>query len=168
MNEITLRKVELKDMPLMQEWMNDEEIRTNFLMRNIPDEKTMQNFINVSFTDERRDYAIINEKDEYQGTISLKQISAINKNAEYAIVLRRKAIGKNIAKQATKEILKIGFEEIKLHKIFLDVAEYNTRAIRFYEKMGFKKEGDFKEQFYINNRFYNLKRYALMNYDFIL
>lgn len=38
-----------------------------------------------------RHYAICDDKDVYQGTISLKEVDMENGTAEYAIVLRRQA-----------------------------------------------------------------------------
>lgn len=37
--------------------------------------------------------------------------------------------------------MEFAFEEIKLHRLELDVFSFNLRAIRAYEKAGFKHEG---------------------------
>jgi RimJ/RimL family protein N-acetyltransferase len=38
-------------------------------------------------------------------------------------------------------ILRYAFTELNLHRVSLDTFEYNPRAIRSYEKAGFKIEG---------------------------
>jgi RimJ/RimL family protein N-acetyltransferase len=38
-------------------------------------------------------------------------------------------------------ILKFGFEALELHRISLGVYDFNTSAIRCYEKCGFVREG---------------------------
>ena len=82
-----LRKLEIKDKPFMQEWMRDKEIMGCFQMKVDPeDDYRIEKFINDSFSISNRHYAITDECDEYQGTISLKNIDLTNKNAEYAIV----------------------------------------------------------------------------------
>ena len=53
----------------------------------------------------------------------------------------RSSWGKGYGTDATREILRFAFEELNLHRVTLNVFEYNTRAIRSYEKVGFVNEG---------------------------
>ena len=49
--------------------------------------------------------------------------------------------GKGYGTEAMKLILHYAFMELNLHRVSLDVFEYNPRAVRSYEKAGFKLEG---------------------------
>jgi len=49
--------------------------------------------------------------------------------------------GKGYGTDVMKVILRYGFTEINLNRITLTVFEYNPRAIRSYEKAGFRHEG---------------------------
>ena len=49
--------------------------------------------------------------------------------------------GKGYGTDAMKLILRYAFLELDLHRVSLDVFEYNPRAVRSYEKAGFKHEG---------------------------
>lgn len=49
--------------------------------------------------------------------------------------------GKGYGTEAMQLILQYAFTEINLHRVTLDVFEYNPRAIRSYEKAGFRHEG---------------------------
>lgn len=51
-------------------------------------------------------YAIVDERDEYYGTVSLKRIDLLNRNAEYAISVRKCVQGKGVAMEATRLIIK--------------------------------------------------------------
>ena len=53
--------------------------------------------------------------------------------------------GKGYGSDAMEIILRYGFQELNLHRISLDVFEYNPRAIRSYEKVGFKIEGRYRQ-----------------------
>lgn len=53
--------------------------------------------------------------------------------------------GKGYGTDAMKVILSYGFEELNLHRVNLGVFEFNKRAIRSYEKCGFKYEGLLRE-----------------------
>ena len=92
-----LRKLEDKDASFIFEWMQDIEItrhyQTDFTKFSLGDVKQ---FINNSYCAENMNFAFVNDMDEYMGTISLKNISRIDKNAEFAIVTRKCAQGKGL------------------------------------------------------------------------
>jgi RimJ/RimL family protein N-acetyltransferase len=49
--------------------------------------------------------------------------------------------GKGYGTDAMRIILRFAFDELNLHRVSLDVFDYNPRAIRSYEKVGFVHEG---------------------------
>ena len=53
----------------------------------------------------------------------------------------REVWGRGYGTDAMRVILRFAFMELNLHRVSLDVFEYNPRAIRSYEKVGFKHEG---------------------------
>ena len=76
-----LRKLELRDAPLMLEWMHDESVvghlGTNFAVKTIDD---CRRFIENSHADEENLHlAIVNDADEYMGTVSLKHLDRTNR-----------------------------------------------------------------------------------------
>lgn len=166
--KISLRPLKLKDAPLILEWMHDPDIGKYFLQDfSSYDLQSEEKFIRESWNDQKNLHlAIVGPEDEYLGGISLKNIDHQHKNAEYAIALRKKAIGKNIAIQATKEILSIAFKEKKLHRVYLNVLSDNSRARNFYEKTGFIYEGESKNAVLIKNKFRNLSLYAIFDNNY--
>jgi len=134
-----LRKLDLKDAPLMLEWMHDEDVvcylNTNFSKKRIED---CLNFIKEAKTDSKNLHlAIVDDNDEYIGTVSLKNIDNRNRTAEFAIAIRRCAMGKGYSQEAMQMILNKGIREFKLRKIIWCVLPSNKRAIRFYDKNGY-------------------------------
>lgn len=159
-----LRSLDPKDAPLMLEWMHDDTINCQF--RYPFAEMTLEkaeDFIGHSFDDENRHFAIVDGNDEYLGTVSLKNISKADLNAEYSIVTRKKAHGTGIAARATMEILRYAFDEIGLHRVYLNVLSGNAAARRLYEKCGFVFEGEFKDALRIKGVYRNLSWYAALN-----
>jgi RimJ/RimL family protein N-acetyltransferase len=49
--------------------------------------------------------------------------------------------GKGYGTDAMRVVLRYAFIELNLHRVSLDVFEYNPRAVRSYEKAGFRHEG---------------------------
>ncbi len=141
-----IRRLEQKDAPYMLEWMRDKTISCNF-QRSF-ETMTLQDvaaFIEKSFDDANRHFAVVDAQDEYMGTISLKNISYKDKDAEYAIAMRKRAQGTGAAGRATEELLQYALEELGLHKVYLNVLADNVRACRFYEKCGFTCDPDRKD-----------------------
>ena len=134
---IYLRQLTEQDAEGMLEWMHDKELCGSFRFDGSKCTiETAKRFILSSMTGQNKHYAITDDTNEYLGTISLKNIDNIQ--AEYAIALRRKAAGTGIAGSATKEVLCIAFEELKLERVYLNVFADNIRAIKLYEKAGFR------------------------------
>lgn len=152
-----LRRLELKDAERMYEWMHDEEVLKG-LQADVFRNKTLDDcrrFIEVSWVDKSNCHmAIVDNHDVYLGTVSLKNIDALYKDAEFAIVLRSDAQGKGFAKHAMEDIMKVAFDEIGLDEVYWNVLADNERAITLYRKGGYKQ---------INNPPQRLKEHAPQN-----
>lgn len=163
-----LRKLCDKDAESMLEWMHDPAV--NQFFRAHFAQMTMENarsFIRGGQSAAARHYAICDDEDAYQGTISLKDIDVENGTAEYAIVLRRQAQGKGYARFATREILRIAFEKQDLCKVYLNVWKENVHAVGFYEHMGFQREGEAREQIVLHGRRCNLLWYGMLRREYL-
>ncbi len=64
--------------------------------------------------------------------------------------------GKGYGTDAMRLILKYAFTELNLFRVSLNVFEYNPRAIRSYEKAGFKHEGRIREFLHKDGKYYDL------------
>ncbi|MCQ2482215.1 MAG: GNAT family N-acetyltransferase [Clostridia bacterium] len=169
---IKLRQLEFKDIDYMLEWMHSEESKSIFQkdMSNITYEMA-QNFINNSqgdtFADGYVHFAVVDDDDEYLGTISLKNIDMENSCAEYAVSMRTKARGTGASMTATKAILNIAFLKYNLHRVYLNVLTTNERANKFYQKVGFVFEGTSKDSLCIRGEFKSLNWYSMIKEDFL-
>lgn len=131
-----LRNLRKEDAPFMLEWMHDKDVvkwlQANFAAKTLAD---CEAFIENSQSSETDlNLAIVDETDEYMGTVSLKHIDRDNKTAEFAVTIRSKAMGKGISKYGMQEIIRLGLQEYGLNAIYWCVSVENVRAIRFYEK----------------------------------
>lgn len=133
-----LRRLEEKDASLMLEWMHDptvvEYMQADFASKTIDD---CVQFIRTSSAEGSEHFAVVDDNDEYMGTVSLKHIT--DEEAEFAITVRKVAMGKGISSFAMKEIINHGFEVLKLDSIYWCVNPKNKRAARFYDKNGYQR-----------------------------
>jgi len=136
-----LRELAAKDAGAMLEWMHDSDVvakmGTNFQNKTISD---CYSFINNASKDSNNIHrAIVNEKDEYLGTVSLKNIDRKEKIAEFAIVVCKKSMGTGVAAWAMQEIIHFGRKELDLQRIVWCVRKDNIRAKKFYIKNGYQE-----------------------------
>ncbi len=133
-----LRKLEGKDAKFMLEWMHDDfvvhDLRTNFADFTLND---CMNFISLAQdTSDNLHLAIVDDNDEYMGTVSLKNIR--DKSAEFAITIRKCAMGKGYSQYGMKEIIEYGKKILGLNTIYWCVSPNNHRAVKFYNKSNYR------------------------------
>ncbi|GAA4380472.1 GNAT family protein [Hymenobacter koreensis] len=77
------------------------------------------------------------------GHISLGSISQRDRSGRITRVLVGEACerGRGYCTGMIRALLRIGFEDLKLHRISLGVYDFNKAAIKCYLKAGFKQEG---------------------------
>ena len=78
------------------------------------------------------------------GYIILAGLADANQSIEFRrIVVTEK--GKGYGKQALRLVKKLAFDELKAHRLWLDVKQHNVRARHLYEAEGFLAEGVLRE-----------------------
>ena len=128
----------------MLEWMHDNSVvcglRGNFKDKTLDD---CIAFINNSTSNEENiHFALVTDADEYMGTVSLKDIDRKEQNAEFAITVRKKAMGKGYSWYGMHEIIRKAFEDYGLYCVYWCVSVSNERAVKFYDKHGFCRTTD--------------------------
>lgn len=164
---ICLRKLEEKDIPGMLEWMHDPEINRwfRFDAANMTEEKA-RDFIQKSFTESSRHYAISDETGEYFGTASIEEIDHENGHALFAITLRSRAIGTGAGSAATQMILQIAFGELGLQRVYSNILADNIRSRKLVERNGFRYEGCFRSHLKLRGEWRDLVWYSILRDEY--
>ncbi len=111
--------------------------------------------------------AIVTKGGKHIGNISLQNINPRNQSAEYAIILGDKEYwGKGIAKEASQLILKHGFEELNLHRIYCGTSVKNIPMQKLAGSLGFVQEGVRKDAMFKNGEFADVIEYGLLRKNF--
>jgi RimJ/RimL family protein N-acetyltransferase len=112
---------------------------------------------------------IDNETGKTIGHISLGKIDRKNRSARVGKVLvgDTNTRGKGIGQQMIKEILKIAFNELKLHRVSLGVFDFNVSAIAYYEKAGFIKEGLLRDSRKYGDEYWSLWEMSILENEWL-
>lgn len=77
-------------------------------------------------------------------------------------VFNRDFWGQGIASEAAQALLKFGFQELNLHRIYATCDTHNIGSARVMEKCGMRFEGEFKENMFVKGAWRDTKLYAII------
>jgi len=143
---VRLRPYDKSDLDDLMKWVNDEDV-TRFLgslMTPPLSRSAEEGFLGMAMThsETHKVFAIETLAGEFAGGIDLRVVDQIDRRAEVGIVIGFKDFwGKGYGTDAMKVLLKFAFGRLNLNRVSLRVFDYNERAIKSYEKCGFKREG---------------------------
>jgi len=90
----------------------------------------------------RPNWAIVDLEGHFIGEIRLWRISERNKSAMLTVYIgERSRWGQGLGTEALRLVLRQAFRSLGLRRIELNVFDFNHRAIRSYQKVGFVLEG---------------------------
>ena len=168
---ILLKNIALSDAPKISKWKSNPQLAKEIMSSFQPiDINTAEQWI-IENTENRNQelrgiYAKNEHTEELVGISRLMFVDYESKNAEFGIYVgEKKYQGQGIGEKALRLMLKIGFEELGLLKIYLKVSEENKRAIKLYQKLDFRQEGCLKEHYYHDGTFENVIFMALFQKD---
>jgi len=169
---VRLRAIEREDIPTFVRWFNDPEVRQYLLMYE-PMSKAKEERWFESYLERRDDLLLAIEArvgDEWLhiGNVGLHKIDWKNRTAVLGIVLGEKAYwGQGFGTDATRTALAFAFGELNLHRVELEVFDFNPRAMRCYEKAGFRHEGIRRQAFFRNGRYHDAHLMAILDGEFV-
>jgi RimJ/RimL family protein N-acetyltransferase len=154
---------EAEDSRIYRQWVNDQEF-AGLLGRAKPVTEAGHQAWYESLTSSSSTvvFAVRHlESGQYLGNVWLHGIHWVHRNAELRILLgaqREKGVGA----RACRLLLRFAFEKLGLHKVYLYVSSGNPRARCAFEKAGFVEEGVLKDEFFIDGRFLDVFRMAVL------
>ncbi len=160
---VRLRAYEKSDLDAVMKWVNDEEV-TDLLggaMLTYPvSSSAEEKFIEAAAagsSEKQKNFVIETLADRrYIGTISFNVIDWLNRSAGLGIVIGDKSVwGKGYGTDAMRVLMRLGFDKLNLHRLWLHVHDYNQRAIASYEKCGFTREGVLRQEHFRRGRYHD-------------
>jgi ribosomal-protein-alanine N-acetyltransferase len=88
-----------------------------------------------------------------------------NREGWIGYVLNRNFWGQGYATETAKALLKFGFEQLNLHRIFATCDPANIASARVLEKIGMKREGRLREHRWAKEKWRDSLLYAILDYE---
>lgn len=159
---VNLRAIKEEDLPLAVEYLNDPEIIMNAdddppMPTSIEKQKLwLADYNKTKGIKDGVEFAIETKDGKYIGSCGTNVIDFKNRIAKVGIFIGpRENLGKGYGSDAMKLLVDFLFKEMNMNKITLNVFGYNKRAVRSYEKCGFKLEAVGREAMYRYGRYHD-------------
>lgn len=102
------------------------------------------------------------------GMINHSRIDRDNRSTDIDMVIgQKKDWGQGYGTDALRTFVRYLFDRFELNRIWLGAYTYNKRAIRAYEKAGFKKEGLLREDAWVDGKFVDTVVLSLLRREFL-
>lgn len=154
-----LRAIKESDIWLLHKWINDPEIiQFTNTFRPISEMEQKEWFSNTVFFKNNYVFGIeLISEEKLIGTCGLYDFDAISHKAELRMKIGDHLYrGKGLGTEALKLLIKFGFNDLNLNKIWLRVLANNQPAVKLYKNIGFKHEGILRKDIFIKGNYQDL------------
>jgi len=168
--KVGLRAVEKQDLPFLRDWRNIVEFRKNFREvreLSLTDQESwfehLQKTKHINFM-----FTIVDlDNQKPIGAAGLLYINWIIRSADFSFYIGddNKYIGNDgIAKEAVQLLIDYAFKNLNLHKIWMELYEFDTEKIDFFtNEFNFKQDGLLRDNCFEAGRYYNSLIISLIN-----
>jgi RimJ/RimL family protein N-acetyltransferase len=168
---VRLRAIEREDIPTFVRWFNDPEVR-QYIQMYEPLSRAMEERWFEERLSRKGDFIFCVEAQQGDtwvsiGNVGLHGVDWKNRSAVFGIVLGEKSFwGKGFGSDAARAMLHFAFRELNLHRVELDVYAFNPRAMRCYEKVGFRREGTRRDAHFHDGSFHDVHVMGVLQDEF--
>jgi RimJ/RimL family protein N-acetyltransferase len=154
---VVLRAIEREDLPNYVQWLNDPKVLEYFgpyaplslgqeakWYEQMLEDSTVCNFA-------------IEFEGKHIGGAGLSRIDGRNASAEAGLFIGAPELwGQGLGFDVFQTLIRFGFEQMNLNRIYLRVFAGNKPAVHLYEKIGFKHEGCWRQAEFRNGRYQDM------------
>jgi diamine N-acetyltransferase len=161
MADVYLRALEPSDVDRTRRWHNDPELYATLVnpfryVSHAAEEEWIRH--KAAYSQTEIQLAIcLKEGERHIGDVHLTEIDWVSRHAWVGIFIgEAQHQSQGYGQQALRLILRHAFGDLGLRRLYLTVLDDNARAIRVYEKCGFRIEGRLRQHAYKCGRFKDL------------
>lgn len=157
---VIIKPLTLEDSFGLKQWgVHENPLIEDYNANNMTDK-------DIIFWYKSKDYVLFNKyfgifdlENRFIGYLGIKNINLFKKDSLLGLVLDPNYTSQGYGTETLDIFLKYYFTKMRMKTMHLEVAEFNKRAMRLYENMGFKSVGYYIEIFFnqrldLNNPYY--------------
>lgn len=146
---VTIKYLMLEDVYLMRGWgLHENPLIEDYNFPPMDDSEIKIWYRRKTNKISNRYYGIRNEDDQLIGYMGIKDIKRFRRESTLGIVFDPNYVGQGYGTETLTTFLKYYFTQMNMKKMILEVAGFNKRAYRVYEKLGFKQAGYYLDEFF--------------------
>ncbi|MDX9917078.1 MAG: GNAT family N-acetyltransferase [Gudongella sp.] len=147
-NGLIFEHLNMRDAYDMRSWgTHDTILLSDYNFPYINDEEIKQWFRFKTFNIRNRYFSVRDQEDRLVGYIGIKDRNFFKKSSFLGIVFDPDNINKGLGTKALEAFLTYYFNEMNMKVMYLEVAEFNERAISVYRKLGFRATAYYLDMF---------------------
>ena len=156
-----IRPVEARDLTALRRWHNNKTLRNNTHGFRFPVNSEMEkawfDSITKNAAPKKAVFAVQSDDGVIIGLAQLDNIDLVHRNGKLGIFIGdQKTRGKGHGKRALLELIRFGFDDLNLSKIYLYVNASNKHAKQLYLDCEFITEGTLKKHYFLDGSWEDL------------
>lgn len=166
---VLLRPLEKADLPHLVRWNNDPELRSLTGEAYPSSSESMEAWWNRIREDPGRVWFIVEERETGQpiGEAGLLRIFPAWRTTDLTMIIGEKSCWrKGYGTEAILLLMDYAFGMLAMHRISIGVVGFNERALAFYEKVGFRREGVQRDGYFYNHKFSDFIMLSILEDEF--
>lgn len=167
--KIKLLRVEENDLDFICELECNKEIWLYEEFVQSDKNKVRENYLKKMMSNTSYDFIITTKIDGEDKAVGLAQIWSYiedRKSWEIGYAVLPEYQGKGYGYEATKLLLRLAFETLQAHKVVGMCNCNNLSSAKIMEKVGMKREGIFREEFFWNNQWTDQYFYSILDKEY--
>lgn len=167
--KVYLRSIEQDDIALLHRWANDPEIRgLSGETRPSTYAGTLEFYQRIQKSEDRVWLAVVlRETDQVIGETGLLRMFPAWRTTDWSLIIGEKsARGKGCGTEVAQLMLNYAFGHQNFHRVAIGVVGFNTGALNFYERAGFRREGIQRDGYYFDHRYHDFVMMSILDHEF--
>ena len=169
---VGLVAVEREDLKLLRDWRNNTYFRKHFReyrelnMANQEswfENKVMKDPTTMMFSVRRL------SDNELIGVCGFVYINWVHRHADLSLYIGWKDSyidTEGYAEDACRELIRYGFHELALNKVWTEIYEFDSKKWELYKKIGFQQDGMLRQNYFYDGKWWGSRMISLLSSEY--
>lgn len=162
---VTLRRMERDDVPHVRRWYDDPELRAQIgATAPMSEAEARAWFDGVEADPNRVWYAVVRDEDDAViGEAGLLRMFPEWRTTDMTVIIGEKeARGRGYGTETGRLLLDFAFQYMGFHRVAIGVVGFHEEALRFWERLGFRREGVQRDGYMLDGTFHDFVMMSIL------